>query len=394
MNLEPFTKETNPLIWTMYYHTDPAVSSNGLLFRPMYAQEADQRAKVVEVIRLLDSGSNPNETHGGKSAIYCAIMIGLYELVDRFLDAGVDVTHAADMKSSVIDAMTTRHSSNTMEEQILIEGPLLQRLLLAGTDIYMRDAEGNTFLHHAQHHVNPAMMKLLLDAGLDINAKNNEGRTVLHNCIHNWRMETVNVILAASPDMNARDNAGNTALYYAIKGSKFTPDSTFESQATLDVIRRLIEANAATDFVDSEGNSLLHLAMHWGYNNMPYLSFHQSMQIRPDLTALLIERGLDVNARNHLGQTPLMLAVQACDVDSIRHLCAVPGIDRAARDILRNSAMYYAQQGLRLIREFEERPIDQVPLLPPISRSVAGGNNIPFVATPDDYAQIIELLTA
>lgn len=408
--LNDFTKETNPLIYTMYYHTIHTVPSHGLVFRTMEAQEEDKRAKIVEVIRLLDSGCDPNEMYRGKSAIYYAITIGLHELVDRFLDAGVDIAHVAHIEHSVIYGMIIRISFGTIEERILKEGPLLQKLLLRGADIHMRDADGNTFLHLAQSHINPTMMKLLLDAGLDINSKNNEGRTVLHNCISNWRMETVNVILAAAPDMNARDNAGYTVLYYAIKGLTFMPRVVFEdmpdftsniTQATLPLIRLLIEAKAATDFIDSDGNSLLHLAMYWGNNDAPYMSYNQSLQKRSDLVALLIECGLDVNARNHLGQTPLMLAVLACDVDSIRHLCAVPGIIRNAHDILRNSALSLAKHGLHQIKFHEDRSIDLVPpmqpLLPqeqPLSRAFAGNENISFIATSDDYTQIIHLITA
>lgn len=400
-----FTKETNPLIYSMYFNTNQIARS--VLLCPMGAQET-QRAKVIEVNRLLDSGSDPNEMYRGKSAIYYAILLGLHELVDRFLDAGVQVSHAADIEHSVFHAMVTRTYFEKMETRIPKEGLLLQKLLLAGADIHMRDADGNTLLHYAQYHVNPTMIKLLVDAGLDINSKNNEGRTVLHNCISNWRMETINVILAAEPDINARDNAGFTVLYYAIKGIQLDmprdamPESSrYYTRATLDVIRRLIDAKAATDFIDSEGNSLLHLAMYWGYNDKPYMSYHQSLQKRSDLVALLIECGLDANARNHMGQTPLMLAVLACDVDTIRYLCGIPGIVRNAHDIMRNSALSYAEHGLRLSKCHEERSIDLVPpmqpLLPyeqPLSRAVAGNENIPFIATPDDYTQIIHLITA
>jgi ankyrin repeat protein len=259
-------------------------------------------------------------------------------------------------------------------------------LLRAGADINMRDEAGNTFLHFAQHRTNPVVMKILLNAGLDINVKNNEGQTVLHNCIHNWRMETIDVILAAAPDMNARDNAGNTALYYAIKGKKFSPDSECESQATLNVIRRLIEANAATDFVDSEGNSLLHLAMNWSENSSNMTYWASKLYSRANLVTLLIERGLHVNARNHLGQTPLMLVIDKGDLDTIRRLCAVPGIDRNARDIMGNTALYRAQQAQMSIGTSPVVPIS-------FMQQLANDINYTMTSTHDHYAEIIRLLT-
>lgn len=392
MELDMPIKEANPLIWTLWNYTD-GIARPGLGWSEH--QEITQRTKEAEVIRLLDEGHNPNETFRDCTAISVAIMMRFHDVVDRLLAGGADVRHPANFENSVIYKWITRsiiHRSMN-DAYALREVDVFHRLLHAGADVHMRDEDGNSFLHVAQKHVNPFAITALVAAGIDINTQNNDGKSVLHHSIHNWQMEAFNAVLAASPNVNARDHAGYTALYYAIKGSKLTPRDPCESQATLGIIRRLIEANAATDFIDSEGNSLLHLAMYWGYNEKFFMSFHESLAIRHQLVALLIERGLDVNARNHLGQTPLMLAVDRCDVNSIRHLCAVPGIDRNARDLMRCTAMYRAMKAKDSIVKYETRPMDLLPAPLRLARS-SRHDTIPFIPTTDNYNTIIELLSS
>jgi len=386
MQFNPLTKEANPIIWTLYQCHDPSATLASWNVRV----QSNKRAKIAEAIRLLDDGYDPNEKLDDDTAIGIAMWMGLHEVVDRLLTAGADVTHPVGFKNSVIYKWIALSKAN--DDTAPEKGVVLQKLLRAGADLYMRDENGDSFLHAAEKHVNPYAITALVAAGLDINTTNNDGRTVLHHSIHNWRMEALNAVLAASPDVNARDHANYTALSYAIKGLKFMLGDTTDAQATLDVIRRLIEENAATDFIDSEGNSLLHLAMNWGYNKMPYMSFHQTLAIRHELVALLIERGLDVNARNHLGQTPLMLAISACDVDSVRHLCAIPGIDRSARDLMGNTAMKRAILAKTSAEKYETRPVELVPIMPLLSRS-SHSDSIPFIPTTDHYNTIIELLS-
>lgn len=425
MQLNLPTKEANPLIWTMWYYTD-GIARPGLTW--MEHQAVTQRAKVVETIRLLDAGCDPNETHENSTAISVAIMMSFHEVVDKLLEAGADVKHPANFKNSVINKWIGRTHGQIDDASALRELDVFHKLLHAGADVHMRDENGNTFLHVAQRYVNPYAITALVAAGLDINTPNNDGQTVLHHSLSNWRMEAFNAILAASPNINACDHAGHTALYYAIKGSAL---DDHKCQATLDIIRRLIEENAATDITDSEGNSLLHLAMCWGYNETPFMSHHQQLAIRHKLVALLIERGLDVNARNHLGQTPLMLAVDICDLESVRHLCAAPGIDLSARDLMGYTAMYRATKALGSIEKYETCSIDLNPnlrfgfrtlskatpcddrsaeltapqspkgrckdLIPdmtplPLTRSRCI-DSIPFTPTIDDYKAMIELLS-
>ena len=389
MELDLLIKETNPLIWTLWNYTD-GIARPGLSWSEH--AEITQHAKEAEVIRLLDEGHDPNETFRDTSAISVAIMMRFHDVVDRLLAAGADVRHPANFENSVIYKWIGRTHGQIDDETALRELDVFHRLLHAGADVHMRDENGNSFLHVAQRNVKPHAITALVAAGIDINTQNNDGKTVLHHSIHNWRMEGFNAVLAASPNVNARDHANYTALYYAIKGSRLMPDSPCESQATLGIIRRLIEANAATDFTDSEGNSLLHLAMYWGYNEKFFMSFHESLAIRHELVALLIGCGLNVNARNHFGQTPLMLAVDRCDVKSIRHLCAVPGIDLNARDLMRYTAMYRAIRAKEGIVKYETRPMERVLAPLPLTRS-SRHDTIPFIPTTDDYTAIIELLS-
>ncbi len=91
---------------------------------------------------------------------------------------------------------------------------------------------------------------------------------------------------------------------------------------------------------------------------------------RDELVELLLEQPtIDVNARNALGETPLMLAINMCDLDTIQLLCT--RADRAAKDIYGCSAL------------------DRVKLA--LQCKLPYGN--PGVDSTDKYNKMIELLT-
>ncbi len=140
-----------------------------------------------------------------------------------------------------------------------------------------------------------------------------------------------------------------------------------------DIFRRLIDDGVKTDAKDSMGNTILHWAMSYGYNGTrvrgsPSLKY--LLYSRDELVELLLEQPtIDVNARNALGETPLMLAVNMCDLETIQLLCT--RADRAVKDIYGRSAL------------------DRVNLA--LQCRIPYGN--PDVDSTDKYNKMIELLT-
>ncbi len=136
---------------------------------------------------------------------------------------------------------------------------------------------------------------------------------------------------------------------------------------------RLIDDGVKLDAKDSMGNTILHWAMSYGYNGTrvrgsPSLKY--LLYSRHELVELLSEQPtIDVDARNSLGETPLMLAVNMCDLETIQLLCT--RADRAAKDIYGRSAL------------------DRVKLA--LQCKLPYGN--PGVDSTDKYNKMIELLT-
>ena len=110
------------------------------------------------------------------------------------------------------------------------------------------------------------MVRALLSAGFDVNTRLERGYTALHVAAWNEKPEIVSLLLEFHADTNAIADNGATPLACA---------------KTREVAQLLIDHGARTDFVDSKGRTLLHLAAWYG---------------SAELVSLLVERGLDVNA--------------------------------------------------------------------------------------------------
>lgn len=183
---------------------------------------------------------------------------------------------------------------------------------IPGLDANHRDAEGRTVLHVAcgstngpdvvlGSHVKGAsksegitVFQRLVDIGADLEARDNYKRNALHHMIMStkgrWteRFSTsMNQIIKEKPVLvNQADGEGKTPLHYAI--------SWATQQSEIEVAKRLLHAGADPLSVDNEGDGVLHL-------------LSRSLDLEPsrDLFRDLVQRGVDINARNKRGETPL-----------------------------------------------------------------------------------------
>ena len=225
------------------------------------------------------------------------------ELVWACLQAGTNVNAVVE------DGHTILHRA-----AMWADGEVTALLLQAGADVNARDDEGETPLHLAAENDNLDAVTILLEAGADVNLANATGDTPLLWAMGSpvsggTRARLLSKLLALGADPNARGDRGVTPLYEAVTAVADGPK----------VIRALLAAGADPRALTDYGESALHAAA------------RRPLRHTPEVIALLAEIGLDVNARNETGQTPLHIARIYDNLAAVRTLLEL-GADPNAQD--------------------------------------------------------------
>ena len=193
------------------------------------------------------------------------------------------------------------------------------RLLLAhGADISLRNKNGVAVLTYAvlSKDNSAKIAKILISRGADVNALSNDGRTPLMSAaIKN--VEAVKVLIKNGADVNARSR---------IKGNS-TPLIKAALAGKHDIIKVLLD-NGADPHADAAG--LLSLTM--------FMSPYEGMR-------LLIERGVDVNARGTAGGTVLMDALNVEGDKGLTLMLLQYGADPETKNKSGDTPLIYATRG-------------------------------------------------
>ena len=244
-------------------------------------------------------------------------------------------------------------------------------LIRAGADANAANNYGVTPLSLACTNRSAAMVQKLLVAGADPKAAQPNGETVLMRCAHTGSVDAVNLLIEHGADVNAAETwQGQTALMWAVAekhaeavhallerganvGARTRRDSTpllfAAQQGDIDSARLLLDAGASVNDAPPDGMNPLLVASTSGHaalaaflldqgadpnaaNDSGYTALHYAASRRnaPDLVQSLLEHGADPNARiaryrarggvSMIGATPLLLAAQAGNVDTMRAL--------------------------------------------------------------------------
>jgi ankyrin repeat protein len=189
----------------------------------------------------------------------------------------------------------------------------VERLIRQGADVNARSPEGETALQLAIAAQRDGVVGMLVAKGADPNIIEIGGGRPVIQAASLGRADYVTLLLAAGADVNAKDGQGDTALTWACQGAGLatvqvlvhygadlnavdrpsgrTPLMCAAQACAPDVVVFLLDAGAKTGMVDANGET----AMFWA-----------AIQDRPENIKVLASRGLDVNARNKYGSTPLM----------------------------------------------------------------------------------------
>ena len=159
----------------------------------------------------------------------------------------------------------------------------IRALLAAGADANADDGY-STALHLAVERNEPAIVQLLIENGARLNPLNEHGWTPLRCAADESRVECARLLLAAGADACA--DAASFSVLHKAAGLK-----------TSDLLRMLLPLGLDLEARDDGGQTPLFYAAQYGCcENL----------------RLLLEAGADAHARDHRGTTPLMSLYEDC----------------------------------------------------------------------------------
>ncbi|KAL8800854.1 MAG: hypothetical protein Q9182_004874 [Xanthomendoza sp. 2 TL-2023] len=185
---------------------------------------------------------------------------------------------------------------------------------------------GMTSLHFAAFLGIPFFVKKLLDQGAEVDAPDFHGWTPLHIACNVGHVEVVQLLLDVGAAIDFRGEYYKTALWLAAKDGRDTIARLLLSQGTnvdadfhgitplhiaceqghVEVVQSLLDFNADTNIRgDNDGRNALHLA---------------ARSSVPAIVRLVLNQGVEVNARSSDKMTPLHIACLQENVEIVQSL--------------------------------------------------------------------------
>lgn len=329
---------------------------------------AAQRGSVATVKLLLDAGSpaDSNDPYGQTPAMDAAES-GHVEVLRLLIAAGADmgrrdqtgmtVLHYAarlDAPAAVAMVLAAGGNPNVFDE-IALETPLheaarssngaaIPLLLDAGASLAARTRQGDTPLFLAATSGNLPVLLALLSAGADPDAVNLQGQSpilaaiALNGLNHGRQKQAIAALATVTADI---DRAFSAALWNRLP------------RAALTLLRRGANANA----LDEGGHSALAASVHYpglmAFEELvrrgadigrygPEALRAAATEARPEIIGALLGLGVDIDSGDEIGATPLLYAVKAGHVETVRYLLA-HGADVHATDARGDGAAAYMQ---------------------------------------------------
>lgn len=181
---------------------------------------------------------------------------GSLELFDFLVDNGADIHREISGGGTLLHEVT--------------DVAIAKKLIEAGVSPLINDYSDNIPLHNWRRS-NYAMVEFFIQNGVDVNARNDKGETPLH--LHR-DLKILELLILFGADVNAQNNNGKTPIQ----------DDRKDNEIIL-----LLLKNGADPFsrISYANQTLLHIAT------------------SGELAQFLIDAGLDVNAKDGQGHTPL-----------------------------------------------------------------------------------------
>lgn len=340
------------------------------------------------IARLLEAGAEVNEKRmGSRTALLLAAQNGHNEAVRMLLDNGADMNVSVGMDNMKVVqwAMFTK-KKDTVE--LLLDrgadlgptpliGPasqgdleMMELLVSRGADINekrlasisVRDKqEWEAAIHVVATSCKTNSIAWLLAHGAPVDDPGAFDRTPLISAINDRCLAGALLLIEKGANVNAVDRLNMTPLIYAAR----TGDS--------NLIQNLLDRGADVNFKGKSGMTALDTAFQWGGRELAAVMLIKAgAEVGADtllraaresdsawddgeLMQSILDRGIDVNSTNDLGETALMAAVQSGRNDNVKWLLS-RGADAALKDVSGKIAADYTKdpeilEALRQSRE-------------------------------------------
>ena len=300
-----------PLIRYLLSFIPTAISAkNDLGQSPLHIACLNERPSIVRL--LLERGADVNAqakkgatpllTIAGKRGADGLYTHGL-EVVKILCDNGADL----ELRDSWQD---TAFSEACQTGNLLIAKELIKR----GAKQDIRDKDGDTPLIGAlRSGYSRVALYLIKEAKHDIHKANNEGATALLFAFRTGHSNVYRELLKRGANTKVVTKSGNTALHFIAQGD-----------SNVEIIDEFIKNGSSIDCQNKMGRTPLHYSLNdYSLCYISLLAKGASLTIRDNngdgplhfvssdgMIPALTNRGLDINEKNKLGQTPLMSALR------------------------------------------------------------------------------------
>ena len=285
----------------------------------------------VGVVRILleNGGGVSTQSHNGFTPLLFAARQGDVAVAQVLLEAGADVNEAAP-EGIGGDTNARAYLRPDTEASVLMvaidSGHLEMALMLLGQGADPNQSgAGRTPLHSAIQQAMPGVVAALIEAGADTNARLERRMPLLSRYIRLsngldpsrigatpfWLaasygdVATMQVLVDAGASPLLTSDDGTTPLMVAAGadfvegqdkyGRRWFGDTTSLQLTALEAVTLCLELGNAINARNEDGQTALHGSVYLGGTI---------------LAPFLVEQGADINAINHRGQTPWMVAVE------------------------------------------------------------------------------------
>ena len=373
--------------------------------------EAIQEGDEAVARRMLDLGANVNVSGSNKEPpLLIAVKKGCTKVVERLLEGGANIsakdgnfnrsaTEWAVLKGNlhVVQLLLKNQPPAQKNEGLLALTQLYQALRYYDTNdknVFTR-LNGTAFhdrlipyintlkqeadegikrlllLHHPASKGSESIVRAFIDMGADVEALDEEGLRALHRAAQFGHTNIIRLLLdhGAMVDPQKEGRLGITPLFLAItnrhygcvkllieRGADIKPASReLFMVATCwlneDIVRLVLDSGVDpnTKSASREGGNILHRAAYvWLF-------------IKPKILRLLVTKGADLEAKDHKGRTPLMLAVKKSAIDRVGLLLELGADPTSVEDD--TMPMSYAndvdfESAMQLVKDAKQRWIE------------------------------------